>query len=113
MTEKVLLDSVTATVEGVASQLDDVERVQDRDGVGLLFGGGGLEASEPVHRYHLHAVEPRVWTGGAPGLERLLGAAVGYVEQARQSGAVTDRGQVDSDGDVLLPAPSLGAPPVR
>ncbi len=55
---KGLLDPAPAPVEGVAGQPDDVEGVHHRHGVGELFGRGGLEAGEPVHRDDLDALEP-------------------------------------------------------
>jgi hypothetical protein len=41
-----LLEALTAAVQGVAGQRDDVEGVHHRDRVRQLFGGGGLEAGE-------------------------------------------------------------------
>ncbi len=37
-----------------------MKRVHDRGRVGQLFGGGGLEAGEPVHRDHVNGVPPRL-----------------------------------------------------
>jgi hypothetical protein len=83
-----LLDPAPAPIERVAGQPDHVEGIHDRDRVGELPGGGGLEAAEPVHRDDLHVVAPGVGAGGEPGLEHLLGAALDHVEQPCRAGAV-------------------------
>ena len=44
---------------------------------------------------------------GEPGLERLFGTALDHVEQPGRTGAVTDSGQVDDHGDVLVTAPGV------
>ena len=46
---------------------------------------------------------------GQPLLERLFRAARNHVEQPSRAGTVTDRGEVDDHGDVLVAAP--GVPP--
>ena len=53
-----LLEPPSALIQGLAAEPDDVKRVHHRDGLGELFGGGGLEAGEPVHRHHLDGVAP-------------------------------------------------------
>ena len=53
-----LLDPAAALVQRVAGQPHNMERVHHRSSGGELFGGGGLEAGEPVHRDHLDAVAP-------------------------------------------------------
>ena len=68
------------------------------------FGGGGLEAGEAVHRDHVHGVAPGLVAVGEPVLERLLGAALDHVEQPGGTGAITDGGEIDDHGDVLVPA---------
>ncbi len=72
MTVDGLLDPASAPVERVAGQTDDVEGVHHRDRVGQLFGGGGLEPGEPVHRDDLHTVAPGLRAVGEPLLEGLL-----------------------------------------
>ena len=42
-----LLDPTPAPVQGVTGQADHVEGIHDRDRVGELLGGGGLEPAEP------------------------------------------------------------------
>ena len=64
---QVLLDPTPAAVQRVAGEADDVEGVHHRRRLGQLFGGGGLESGEPVHRDDLQAV--------APGLGRLASQA--------------------------------------
>ena len=85
-----------------SGQPDDVERVHDRDRLGQVFGGGGLEAGEPVHRDDLDGVAPRLGAFGKPGLERLLGPSLDHVQQPCRAGPVPDPSQVDDDGDVLV-----------
>jgi hypothetical protein len=58
-----------------------VEGVHDRDSVGQLLGGGGLEAGEPVHRDDLQTVAPGLGPLCEPLLEGLLGAALDHVQQ--------------------------------
>lgn len=102
-----LLDPAATPVQCVAGQADDVEGVHDRDGVGKFLAGGGLEAAEPVHRDHLHAVAPLLGPVGEPGLERLLGASLDHVEEPGGAGAVAYGGEVDDHGHVLLAAPGV------
>ena len=94
-----LLDPAAALIEGVTGEADRVERIENRDGVGQFFGGGGLEACEPVHRDDLQPVAPRLGTLGQPGLEDLLGAALHHVQQPRRARPGTHGRQVDDDGD--------------
>src|SRR5690606_27008353 len=79
-------------VQRVAGQADDVEGVHHRDRVRQLFGGGGLEAGEAVHRDDLDAVAPGLVPVAQPVLERLLRAALEHGQQSRGAGAVADRG---------------------
>ena len=109
MAVEVLLDAAPAPVERVAGEADHVERVHHRDRVGQLLGGGGLEPGEAVHRDHLELVAPGLGALGEPGLEHLFRAALDHVQQPRRAGAVTDRGQVDDHGHVLVAA--AGVPP--
>ena len=66
-----------------------------------------LEARKPVHRDDLDTVAPRLRSVIEPLLERLLGAALDHVEQPCGACAVTDTGQVDDHGDVLVATPSV------
>jgi hypothetical protein len=66
-----------------------VKGVHDRHRVGKLFGGGGLEAGEPVHRDGPHGVAPCLGPVGQPLLERLRGAALNHVQQACSSTPTT------------------------
>jgi hypothetical protein len=108
---RVLLDALAAAVQCVAGQGDDMERVHDRDRVGKLFGGGGLEAGEPVHRDDLDPVPELGCLGLQPGLEHLFGAAFDHVQQPGRPGAVTHRCQVDDHRDELV-APARVTPAV-
>ena len=94
--ECVLLDALPGPVERVAGQADDVERVHHRDRVGELFGRGGLEPGEPVHRDHLDPARPLRRPGGEPLLEHLLRAALDHVQQPGRAGARADAGPVPS-----------------
>jgi hypothetical protein len=109
---EVLLHAAPTPVKGVAGEADDVKGVHHRGRVGQLFGGGGLEAGEPVHCDDLHAVAPGCRPLGQPLLERALGAAFDHVEQPSGAGAVPHRGEVDDDGDVLVALVArAGVPP--
>jgi hypothetical protein len=48
--EGVLLDTAATSVEGAASDADDMEGIQDRYRVGKVLIGGGLEPGEPALR---------------------------------------------------------------
>jgi hypothetical protein len=109
---QVLLDPAAAAVQGVTGQADHVEGVHDRRRVRQLFGGGGLEAGEPVHRDHLHAVTPGGFPLREPLLEGLFRAAFDHVQQPRRAGAVPHSGEVDDHGDEPLALSGMaGVPP--
>lgn len=99
-----MLDPAPTGIEGVCGQPDHVEGTRHGDGVGELFGGGGLEPGEPIHRDDLHRVAPGFVARGEPRFERVLGAGLDHVQQARRTGAIRDGGQVDDHGDVLVTA---------
>src|SRR5690606_23908815 len=107
-----LLDPTPATVQSVAGQAHHMKRVHHRDRVGELLGSGALEAAEPVHRDDLHALAPGLGTLCEPGLEDLLGAALDHVQQPGWAGALTDPGQVDDHGDVLVTAAGVAPHPL-
>ena len=69
---QVLLDPAPAAVQRVAGQAHDVEGIHHRDRVGQLFGGGGLEPGEPVHRHDFYPVAPGLGRVGEPGREHSL-----------------------------------------
>jgi hypothetical protein len=100
----VLLDALGASVQRTAGQGDNIKWVHHRDSVGDFFGCGGLEAGEAVHGHGLDPVAERWCPGLEAGLEHLLGSAFDHVRQSRRSGAVADRGEIDDDGDELVPA---------
>lgn len=66
------LDPASAAVQRIAGQANDVDRIHHGDCIGQLFGGGGLEAGEAVHRDHLDAVPKRGVLCVEPGLEACL-----------------------------------------
>ena len=76
---KFLLDTPAAFIQGVASQVYDVEGIHDCPCVGEFFGGGALEPGESIHRDDLDTLTPCVGAGGQPGFEDLLGAAWDHV----------------------------------
>src|SRR5690606_3961822 len=53
MPARVLLHALPAPVDRIPGETDRVKRIHDRNGVGQLFGGGGLEPAEAVHRDRL------------------------------------------------------------
>ena len=76
---KFLLDASAALIQGVASEVYDVEGIHDRPCVWEFFGGGALKPGESIHRDDLNALAPRVGLGGQPGFEDLFGAAWDHV----------------------------------
>ena len=84
-----------------------MEWIYHRHRVGQLLAGGGLESGEPVHRDDLDPVPPTLDSGGEPGLEYALGAPLDHVQQPRGARLLTHRGEVDDDGDVLVPGPRV------
>ena len=76
---KFLPGASAALVQGVASEVYDVEGVHDCPCVGEFFGGGALEPGESIHRDDLNTLTPRGRLGGQPGFEDLLGAAWDHV----------------------------------
>ena len=105
--EVVAMDGFSGFKTATTEELADAVTVIDPFHVIRL---AGLEAGEPVHRDHLDALAPRLGALREPGLERLLGAALNHVQQPGGAGAVTDAGQVDDHGDVLVAA--AGVSPV-
>ena len=61
---KFLLNTSAALIQGVASQVHDVEGVHDCPRVGAFFPGGAFEPSESIHREELDALAPRIGLGG-------------------------------------------------
>lgn len=77
---KFLLNVSAALIQGVASEVHDVEGIDDRPSVGAFFGGGGvLKPGESIHCDDLDALTPCIRVGGEPGFEDLLGAAWDHV----------------------------------
>ena len=76
-------------IQGVASQVYDVEGIHDCPCVGEFFGSSTLKPGESIHRYDLDVAAPRVGTGDQPGFEDLLGATRDHIQEPR--GAATVR----------------------
>ena len=99
---KFLLNAPSALIQGVASEVYDVEGIHDRPCVGEFFGGGALKPGESIHRDDLNALTPRVGLGGQPGFEDLFGAARDHVQESGGATAISDGCQVQDDGDVFV-----------
>ena len=92
----------TTLIQGVASQVHDVEWIHDRGRVGEFFGGCAFEPGESIHCDDLDALTPRIGLGGQPGFEDLLGSARDHFQEPGGTAAVTDGCQVQDDGDVFV-----------
>ena len=55
-----LLNASAALIQGIASQVHDMEGIHDCPCVGELFGGGAFEPGESIHRDELDALTPSV-----------------------------------------------------
>jgi len=99
---KFLLDTPAAFIQGVASQVYNMEGIHDCPCVGEFFGGGALKTSESIHRDDLDTLTPRVGAGGQPGFEDLLGAAWDHVQEPAGAAAFADGRQVQDNGDVFV-----------
>ena len=97
-----LLNAPTTLIQGVASEMYDVEGVHDCPCVGEFFGGGALEPGESIHSDDLDALAPCVGLGGQPGFEDLFGAARDHIQEPGGAAAVADGRQVQDDGDIFV-----------
>ena len=97
-----LLNASTALIQGVASQVHDVEGIHDRPRSGELFSGGALKPGESIHRDDLNILAPGVGLGGQPGFEDLLGSARDHVQEPGGTATVTYGSDVQDDGDVFV-----------
>ncbi len=84
-----------------------MEWIHHRHRVGELFGGGGLEPGEPVHRDDVDAVPPRLRAVDEPLLEHRLRAALDHVQQPCGARLLPGRGEVDDHRDELVPEPGM------
>lgn len=109
MAVRLLLNPVPADIECVPGQPDDMEGIHDRDSVRKFFCGGSFEPGESVHGHDFHTVPRRQGASLQPGSGHLLRVFFHHVQQPGRSIVVADGGEVDDDGDVLVPAP--GMPP--
>ena len=78
---KFLLDTPAAFIQGVASQVYNMEGIHDCPCVGEFFGGGALKPGESIHCDDLDALTPLIGAGGQPGFEDLLGATRDHVQE--------------------------------
>ena len=99
---KFLPGAPTILIQGVASQVYDVEGIHDCPCVGEFFGGGALKPGESIHRDDLDTLTPRVGLGSQPGFEDLLGAAWDHVQEPAGAAAFADGRQVQDNGDVFV-----------
>ena len=99
---KFLLDTPAAFIQGVASQVYNMEGIHDCPCIGEFFGGSALKTSESIHRDDLDTLTPRVGAGGQPGLEDLLGATRDHVQEPAGAATVADGRQVQDNGDVFI-----------
>ena len=99
---KFLLDTPAAFIQGVASQVYNMEGIHDCPCIGEFLGGRALKTSESIHRDDLDTLTPRVGAGGQPGFEDLLGAAWDHVQEPAGAAAFADGRQVQNDGDVFV-----------
>ena len=97
-----LLNASAALIQGVASQVHDMEGVHDCPRAGEFFSGCAFEPGESIHRDNLNALAPRGRLGGQPGFEDLLGAARDHIQQPGGTAAIMDGRQVQDDGDVFV-----------
>ena len=97
-----LLDASAALIQGVASQVHDVEGIHDCPRSGEFFSGGAFEPGESIHRDDLNALAPGVGLGGQPGFEDLLGAARDHIQEPGGTATVTYGSDVQDDGDVFV-----------
>lgn len=89
-----LLDASPALIQGVTSEVYDVDGVHDRGCVWELFGGCACEPGESIHCDDLNALTPSVGLGGQPGFEDLLGAAWDHVQEPGGAATVSYRSHV-------------------
>ena len=89
-----LLNASAALIQGVTSQVYDVEGIDDRPCVGEFFGGGVLKPGESIHCDDLDALTSCIGVGGQPGFEDLLGAAWDHVQEPGGAATVADGHQV-------------------
>ena len=87
---KFLPDTPATFIESITGKAHDVEGIHDRPRVGEFFSGGAFEPGESIHRDDLDTAAPRVWAGGQPGFEDLLGAAWDHVQESAGASAFSD-----------------------
>ena len=106
---KFLLNASAALIQGVASEVYDVEGVHDRGCAGEFFGGCALEPGESIHCDDLDTAAPGVGLGGEPGFEDLFGVARDHVQEPGGAAVISDGRHVQDDGDVFVAVGGVGA----
>ena len=91
-----------ALVQGVASEVYDVEGVHDCLCAGEFFSCSALEPGESIHCDDLDTAAPGVGLGGEPGFEDLFGAARDHVQEPGGAAVISDGRQVQDEGDVFV-----------
>ena len=93
-------------VDGGGAELDDVECVEDRDGVFQLVIDGVLVAVERVQGRDRDAFAERVAAGLQPRLVGLTGAARDEIQQPGPDVSVLVTGQINHAGELFRPPAS-------
>lgn len=96
------MNASVAPIQGVASQVHDVEGIHDRPCIGEFFGGGALKPGESIHCNDLDVAAPCIGAGVQPGFEDPLGAAWDHVQEPRGAAALLDGRQVQSNGNEFV-----------
>jgi hypothetical protein len=111
MPDGLLLHAPSDFITCAAAELDDVERVEDGDGVLELVIEGVLIAVERIQGRHRDAGAERLVAFGQPGRVGRTGPAGHQVQQPCTGLSVAVTGQVDHPGQLLRPpAPVLERP---
>ena len=79
----------TTLIQGIASEVYDVEEIHDSPRAEEFFGGA-LKTSESIHRNDLNALTPSIGLVGQPGFEDLLVAARDHVQDPAGAAAIAD-----------------------
>ena len=109
MSSCLLLDAAANVIEGITGEFDDVEWVHDFHSIGKFFRGCGFEPGESVHRNDLNAITPVFRSFGQPLFEDLLRPTGHHIEKACRSRSLADRGEIDDDGDIFVPASGVSS----
>lgn len=102
MSELGLLYALSAAVQTIASETDNVGGIHHGDSIGELFGSGGLESGEHVDRDDLDPILPLLRPCGEPLFEHCLRTALDHVQQPCRPAPVEGWGEVNHHGDVRI-----------